>query len=234
LRVLLTRPEPDAARSAAALRARGHEVVLAPLLLIQPVAFTLPQRAWAGVVLTSANAARVLAGRPDLAILARLPVFAVGRRTAEAARAAGFHEVHSADGDKDDLARLIAARRGAGGAPLLHLAGVDRAGELVDCGAAVETVVVYRAVKAERFPPAAERALAAGAIDGVLHYSRRTAEAFLVCAAQAGLRERALAVRQFCLSQQVAAPLLAAGAADVVVASHPDEPALMELIGSPS
>ena len=38
MRLLVTRPEPDNARTAAALRAKGHEVVLAPLLHIEAVA----------------------------------------------------------------------------------------------------------------------------------------------------------------------------------------------------
>src|SRR4051794_34173977 len=38
-RLLVARPEPDGARTAAALRAGGHEVVLAPLLRIELLAF---------------------------------------------------------------------------------------------------------------------------------------------------------------------------------------------------
>ena len=38
MRLLVTRPEPDAARTAASLRARGHDVALAPLLSAQAVA----------------------------------------------------------------------------------------------------------------------------------------------------------------------------------------------------
>ena len=33
MRVLITRPEEDAARTAALLKARGHEAIIAPLLL---------------------------------------------------------------------------------------------------------------------------------------------------------------------------------------------------------
>ena len=36
MRLLVTRPEPDATRQAEKLAARGHEAVLAPLLLIEP------------------------------------------------------------------------------------------------------------------------------------------------------------------------------------------------------
>src|SRR5947209_250139 len=84
MRLLVTRPEPDGERTAAALRARGHEVTLAPLLRIEPVAFDLPQQSFAAVVLTSANAARALAGHPARAALTALPALVVGGRSAEA------------------------------------------------------------------------------------------------------------------------------------------------------
>ncbi len=236
MRLLVTRPEPDNARTAERLRARGHDVLLAPLLRSEPVAFDLPQVALAGVVLTSANAARVLAGHADLAALVALPAFVVGRRTAAAARAAGFTQVHSADGDKDDLAGLIAAQFAAQQlrGPLVYLAGEDRAGDLAadlrPSGVEVRTVVVYRAVMAAAFPLAAAAALQAGEVDGVLHFSRRSAEAYLACARAGGLRAAALAPVHYCLSAEVARPLAAAGAVRCAVAPRPDEAALLALV----
>ena len=241
MRLLVTRPEPDGERTAQALRARGHAVVLAPLLRTEPVAFALPDERFSAVVLTSANAARAIADHPRRAQLTAMPAFTVGRRTAEAARAVGFRAVHSADGDKGDLVALLRAdlvrtQSDTHGAPLLYLAGEDRAGDLAQgdlaqAGLSVCTVVVYRAVKAARFPPEVAAALARGAIDGVLHFSARSAEAYLDCAAHGGIRGEALAPVHYCLSRQVAAPLAAAGAAAVRIAARPDETAMLELVG---
>jgi uroporphyrinogen-III synthase len=231
VRLLVTRPEPDGARTAALLRARGHDVVFAPLLRIEFLDFELPDKAWSAAVMTSANAARAVARHPRREMITALEAFTVGRHTAEAARAAGFRMVHSADGDKDDLADLLRARLGEQSAPLLYLAGEERAGDLATSGMPVVTVVAYRAVKAERFVPAVATALARGALDGVLHFSRRTAETYLDCAAHERMLERALAPVHFCLSQQVAQPLVAAGAATVRIAPHPDEAAMIELVG---
>ena len=60
-------------------------------------------------------------------------MLAVGRSSAEAARAAGFADVASADGDAVDLARLAARRFAGSRLPLLYLAGEDRSGELGGC-----------------------------------------------------------------------------------------------------
>ena len=241
MRLLVTRPEPDGERTAQALRARGHAVVLAPLLRTQTIAFVLPDQAFSAVVLTSANAARAIADHPGRAQLTALTAFTVGRRTAEAARAVGFRDVRSADGDKRDLVDLLRAdlvrtdllRMESGDrAPLLYLAGEDRAGDLAAAGLPVHTAVVYRALKADHFPPPVAAALAQRELDGVLHFSARSAEAYLDCAVHDAIRESALAPVHYCLSRQVAAPLSAAGAVVVRVAARPDEAALLELVGS--
>ena len=229
MRVALTRPQADGERSAAALRARGHDVLLAPLMRVEPIKADLAGN-WSAVAITSANAPGAIAAN---APLLQLPLYAVGARSADAARAAGFTHVTSADGDVRALARLIAERHKRT-APLLYLAGEDRAadlvGELVQGGIKAEMRVIYRAVTAP-FPPALAQALRGGALDAVLHYSARSAETFVARARAAGVTREALAVRHLCLSAQVAAPLQAAGAQDVAVAQHPDEAALIELLG---
>ena len=57
VRLLVTRPERDGERTATALRERGHEVVLAALMRIEPIANApLGEGPWSGLVMTSANA----------------------------------------------------------------------------------------------------------------------------------------------------------------------------------
>ena len=233
MRLLVTRPAPDNARSAEALRARGHDVTLAPVLRVEADAdVDLGAGPWAAVLITSANAARAVADHPRRETCLRVPALCVGRRSAEAARAAGFAEVVSADGDAGDLARLVAAR--APNRPLLWLAGEDRAGDLAGAlaasGIAVHTVVLYRAVAETALPAAVREALAGGAIDGVLHYSRRSADAFEAIVMAAGIDLKSLPTKHYCLSAQVAAPLRQLGIEAVVVAERPDETALLALL----
>ncbi len=232
MRLLVTRPEEGGERSAAMLRARGHEVLLAPLLRIEAIADAdLGASPWSAILLSSANAARAIASHPRIGELTALPVLAVGQRTAEAARAAGFTDVQSADGDAQELTRAATARFAGHRAPLLYLAGEERARDLAGdlVGFVVRTVVTYRAVKAVSLPSAAQTALAAGRLDGVLHFSLRTAEAYVTGARAAGLLDKALAPIHYCLSPRVAGPL--AGAANVRIAVRPDEAALLDLVG---
>jgi uroporphyrinogen-III synthase len=236
MRLLVTRPQDDGERTATALRARGHSVLVAPLLRMEPVAADFGLGPFAAVLTTSANAARAVVAHARIAELRSVPLYTVGGRSAEAARAAGFATVRSADGDAHDLVRLVAQQLTGAAAPLLYLAGEDRSVDLAEQlgrhRLTMRTAVVYRAAVAQRLPREAEQAIAVSDIDGVLHYSRRSAAAFLRCADAAGLRKRALALIHFGLSAQVAAPLAAAGAADVRTAARPEELALLDLVGS--
>lgn len=233
MRLLVTRPEPDGEHTAELLCAQGHEVMLAPMLRIEAIPDAeFGAGPWAAVLITSANGARAMARHPRLGELLALPAVTVGSRSAGAARAAGFTNVESAGGDGEDLVRLVARRFAGTTKPLLYPAGEDRArnlfGDLSRHGIPVETAEVYRAVKAVQLPADVETALRDGRIDGVIHFSQRSVETYLECARQ--LRQQALAPVHYCLSERAAGPLRSAGAQKIVVASHPDEAALLALV----
>jgi uroporphyrinogen-III synthase len=240
VRLLVTRPQPDAERTAAALTRLGHQVECAALLHVEPIPDAeIGRGPWSAVVVTSANALSALESHPRRAELLGLRVFAVGARTAAAARTAGFPDVVAAGGNVRELAQQIRAwadSKSERSDPLLYLAGQDRsgdlAGELAADGWMVRTAVLYRTVKTDRFSPPVAAALAAGQVDGVLHFSRRSAEAYVDCARSAALPDQALAPSHYCMSRQIAEPLAAAGAKIIHIAERPDETALIELIGS--
>jgi uroporphyrinogen-III synthase len=235
--ILITRPHPDNEATAIALRGRGHAVLLAPMLRFEAVATGDDLGAgYDAVIVTSANALRAIAltGHP---ILSR-PLFAVGAHTAEAARAAGFGEVISANGDANALHDLLRARVKAKHlkktARLLYLAGAelsrDLARELGADGFDVATQTTYRMVALSTLPRETMDAFAANAIEAVLHYSVRSARAFVEAVRGAGVEISALSVPQCCLSGNLAAILREAGATRVQVAATPDEKALFEAL----
>jgi len=233
MRVVVTRPHPQGERTAAALAARGHDVWEVPLMTIEPVEADL-SGTWSALAITSANAPAAIAANSAAAGLRKLPVYAVGRRSAEAAREAGFENVTSAGGDVRDLVQLMRERHAGAQAPVLYLAGQDRAADLIAeltaHGIAAEMRVVYRAVT-QGFPDELVAALEAGGdVQAVLHFSRRSAENFVAGARAAGVIGPAMDVRHYCLSAQVAEPLSAAGAGRVMMAPRPEEAALIELV----
>ena len=237
--VLVTRPHPDAEATASALRAKGLEVLLAPMLRFEPVAFHDDADAHYGaVVVTSANALRGI--EPHLAgsRLLRLPLFAVGAHTAAAAQSAGFHNVIPASGDaaglRDCVLAGVKAKELKKASTLLYLAGADLArdlaGELGERGFTVVTHTTYRMIPVPNLPREARDAFAASRIEAVLHYSRRSARAFLEAARAGGVEISALAIPQCCISGAVALVVRDAGAAQVAVAASPDEMALFEAL----
>jgi uroporphyrinogen-III synthase len=230
MRLLITRPEPDATRAANVLRERGHVVLVAPVLTAQTIETEI-KGPYAAVLMTSVNAARAASRYGKLH---QLPVFAVGDRTAEAARASGFSIVESAGGALPELMQLIAVRVGSNSGRLLYLAGEDRsgdlAGDLAARGIEVDTAVVYRAVAAERLPIELAQPLAAGQLDAALHYSPRSVATLLRLAEQAGALNALLNLAHYCLSEAVAVLLRDAGARRISVAARPDETALLGLI----
>jgi uroporphyrinogen-III synthase len=235
--VLVTRPEPDNQVTAATLQQRGFDVLLAPLLQFEPLPFRSDDSVQpAGVIATSANALRAIANHPLRDGLIELPLFAVGARTAEAARTLGFANVLSADGDVAALRRLIVGSltKAARKAPLLRLAGSDAAGDiaadLASDAIAVATLTVYRMIPINRFPDDVRTAFAAHAIEAVLHYSPRSAAAFVAAVRDGGLEIAGLAVLQICMSDAVARILREAGAPRLVVAASPQETAMIDAL----
>src|SRR4051812_34412216 len=226
--VLVTRPLPDGETTAADLRTRGFEALAAPMLRFEPFAFKdEAEIPYGGIIVTSANAIRAVQSQLANSPLPKLPLFAVVERTAAAARAAGFDQIFSADGDAAALRDLIVetakAKKLKKKSPLLYLAGEelarDLAGDLREQGFAVVTHIAYRMVPAKSLPGEVVDGIAAGRIEAVLHYSRRSAQAFVEAARAGGVEISALALPQCCLSAQVAEIVREAGATQVTVAA---------------
>ena len=237
--VLVTRPQPDAETTAASLRARGLEALVAPMLRFEPAVFHEDaDTPYGAIIVSSANALRAIESRLHGSRLLMLPLFAVGEHTAAFARNAGFKKVISAGGDaaalRDCVLASVKSKALKKANPLLYLAGADLArdlaGELGMSGFTVGTQTTYRMMPISSLPRETRDAFAANEIEAVLHYSRRSAHAFLEAVRTAGLEISALSVPQLCISAGVATVLRDAGAMRVMVAASPDENALFALL----
>lgn len=232
LRILVTRPEPDANRTARHLRALGIEPVIAPMLRMKtlPVPAFEPDR-YGAIAITSANAVRALEQIGQTATLSHLCVYAVGDHTAGKAREAGFSRIAHAQNTLASLAHLIASQPPAG--KILYLAAHHQSGDLAGLlaphGIAVETSVLYEMVPEKSLPESAAGALAAGEIAGAVFYSRRTAEVFAARTQGEGYGDMRKRLECLCLSRNCAQPLLESHFLRISLADHPSNEAMMAL-----
>jgi uroporphyrinogen-III synthase len=219
-RVWVTRAEPGATATAERLHARGHTLLVDPVLAVRETGAAIDLDGVAALAFTSANGARAFArttSRRDL------PAFAVGEATAEAARAVGFDRVEDAQGDVHALADLLIARRPG---LVLHLGAAEPAADLPALlaaqGLTARSVAVYETV-----PVRPETALAAlESLDAVLLHSPRATRAIadLLTPDQAGHLSFAA------ISPAAARPLLDRGWTRVRAAATPDEASLLSLL----
>lgn len=179
LRVAITRAQPEAERTAERVRARGAEAVVAPLLTIVPCGYDTNTEGAQAIIFTSTNGVRAF---PDVRGARDRIVLTVGDATADAARAAGFSDVRSADGDVSALAALAKATLDPAKGKLIHIAGDhvagDLGGELRTAGFSVERRLAYASVAAIAVPDALRQPL-----DIVLFHSVRAAETFVALGA---------------------------------------------------
>jgi len=182
--VLILRPEPGAARTGERARQLGLSPTVAPLFRTMPLAWDAPPPlAFDAIFLTSLHAAR-LAGR-GLAAYLRLPCYAVGDATAEAAAEAGFLDVRTGPSDGAALVRQAAAD---GITRALHLCGRDHI-DLDEGPVSVTSRPVYAAEADAQLPSLALGALERGAL--LLLHSPRAARTAAHLIDEAGIpRER--------------------------------------------
>jgi uroporphyrinogen-III synthase len=234
MRLLVTRPEPDATRTADALVALGHTPILCPMLdIVREPPRPLPAGCQA-IAATSANAIRALAAHPDFAAVRNLPLFAVGDRSAVEARRAGFAAARSAGGGLPELCDRIVSDLDPAEGSILYAAGDVQSGDLAAgigaAGFAVATAILYRSVARPRLSDAALAALRSRGIDGVLIFSARSAEAFVDALAADGLSPLPETIAAFAISEQAAAPLAGALRGPVQSAARPEQIALFALL----
>ncbi len=234
MHVLVTRPIDDAQDLAAALAARGHQALIAPMLTIAPdegVEGPLDLAGVQALLFTSANGARVFAG---LSEARDLPVFTVGDASAGAARDAGFARVESAGGDVADLARLVAERLDPKGGALYHAAASKVAGDLKGLLEAesfsVRRDVLYDATLASGLTKELRAAITAGSLDVATFFSPRSAETFVSLVQDAGLDGACTRTVALALSEAVADKLRALSWAGIEVAAQPNQDTLLALL----
>jgi uroporphyrinogen-III synthase len=208
MKVINTRPAPDAEAFSKAIRAAGAEPILSPVMAIRFRDAPAAVEAGESLAFTSANGVRAFAcANPRQ----RPKAFAVGAATAEEARRAGFNDLETADGDVESLAALIAISKEP--SRILHLAGSDRAGDLVAAlaarGVRARRLVLYDALPAADLALEACQVLSAEPQNcAVGLFSPRSAALFYAQTVRAGLEELLSNATLLAFSEPVAAAAL--------------------------
>ena len=237
MRLLVTRPEPDASEQGQKLGQLGLSALIEPLMEIEFLDVEgLDEAVLAAqaLIATSRNGLRALARLPVIGQALHTPVLAVGPATARLASEMGFDEVHEGGGRAQDLLALAGAACQPARGPLLHLAGEELAFDLrggVEAqGFVVIQPVLYRATAKSELSVAAKNELESGTLAGVILMSPRTAKTYARLIAEADLEEAIGPVMHFCLSEAVAEQLSGDPEPRYLVAKRPREDDLLALI----
>lgn len=227
MRILVARSLEDAERTAGKLTALGHEALIAPVTQVVSTGDPAPVEAHDALIVTSAHAVESLA-----AMDRGLPVFAVGERTADVLRGAGFTAVTVGEGDAVSLSGLIRAQLSPG-QTLLHVTGRhhkdEPAASLTAAGYRVLQWEAYEAKAVDRLPESVADALGSGKIGAALHYSRRSADLLIRLCEEAGLRLALAGCSHLCLSMDVAEAFKGMQV-PLLVSREPTEEALLGLL----
>jgi len=228
--VLVTRPEPMAAQTAARVAALGLTPVIAPLLDISLLAASLPDASRLQAVLVTSAAA--IPGVP--ASHRALPLLAVGDMTAERAREAGFSRVHSAGADAQALADLAVRQLNPAAGPLL-LAAREGLGEpleldLQDRGFTVIRRAVYAVAPVASLPEPARAALRDGSLRAALFFSADTARAFVRLVQAENLADLVAEIDALAIGEPAAVALRVLPWRGVHVAAHPTQDHMLGLL----
>ncbi len=233
---IVTRPRVDAEPLAAALEAKGYGPVMAPLLELAQTGVPAARleraaNAAAALAFTSKNGVHAYAG---LTPQRDATVFAVGARTADAARAAGFADVRDAGRDAGALAALIDRTLPPGLRSVLHLSGDEVAADLAEllkpAGVAVRRIAVYRMLEAAELTEFARIALERRTARLAVFLSPRTARVFVRLVRKARLVESVRGCDALVLSPAIAAEATKLPFARVIAAERPDLDALIAAI----
>ena len=212
-RVLIIRSQPGAAESERRVRDIDLTPLCEPIFSLEPMPADLP--AFDALAFTSLNGVRMFSA------LCPIPP------TADEARAMGFLNVVSADGEAGALFNRIQADL-PNGYSVLHAGNEESRGDLCgrlnDAGRTCFFRALYRAAPLSRPGPILERHLTGSdPVDAVLIHSPRAAA---ILAGFLSLRSTASPLRIAAISPAAAAPLKNY-ATETAIASSPDETSLL-------
>lgn len=204
--LLLTRPQSDSEKLSQELYQDGFECLIAPMLEILPLDFVMPDfEDYDGAFITSGNAVQILCDHKDFKNSAfDASVYCTGAQTHDALKDKGFTNVQMIEGVAKDLVKYLSDKAGQ---KFIHLRGVHAAFPLEKVlkkkNVQVISLPIYTAQKAQEIDAEIIQAIKSRTVNGVVLYSKRTAESFLAIAKKQDFIKDLQPVDIFCISKSV-------------------------------
>jgi uroporphyrinogen-III synthase len=181
MHILLTRPFEDCSEMILKFQSLGNKVSHLPLLRIDKVNYDeTALMGLKGIIFTSANAVKFLDVKK---INKKLLCFCVGNATEKKARAVGFQNVISAEGNVENLKELILQNFDQKDGKMIYVSGetisVDLDQQLLKEGYNIKRIINYRTVHNENFNNKFVKELKLNMPDIVYVYSQNSALNFI-------------------------------------------------------
>ncbi|NJM51566.1 MAG: uroporphyrinogen-III synthase [Sphingomonadales bacterium] len=200
----------------------GFDPAVLPLFHVQPLPWQVPaDMPYDALLITSANAVHL--GGARLAQLYKLPVYAVGAKSAQCAADAGL--TVAATGTQD--AEAIVAKAAADGVSrLLWLRGKKASDFDIPSCITINSHIVYDAARIE---PPIDFASQVRSANVILLHSPQAARYFAECCERSGIEKSAITIAA--LSPNIA-DSAGEGWAKTIIAPRPDDALLLNMIAS--
>ena len=230
--ILILRGEEDSGELAEAIKAKGFEPLIEPVLQIEFLDVEFPDiEPMQPLVITSANGVRALAAKTTER---RNPVFAVGANTADEARRVGFVDIQTAAGTAEDLVELLLQAHKTGLMTSIYIRATDISKDLVRIlsknGMNMEEFVAYEAKPAQYLSINLLRRLDNREIDAVMAFSVRGGKTFAELAEQYDRVHRLKSTKALCISNAVVESVSVLPFQQTLVADTPDRYGMMKLL----
>ncbi|PZQ45259.1 MAG: hypothetical protein DI551_07895 [Micavibrio aeruginosavorus] len=230
--IAIVRSGEDAPEIEAAIREAGRIPLFEPILKIEPIDVDLPEiEQGEALVFTSGHAIEVFAERSGRR---NIPVYTVGRNTADIARQNGFTNIVNAAGTVDDLAEILKIVAKSGEIDLIYLRGEDVSqdlrGILNKNGVNLREFTLYRAILADSLSLALLKAIDQRALEAVMLFSARGALALAELLEQYDRAGRMRTTKALCIGDSVVQSVSVLPFERVLVSSKPDRHGMIELI----
>lgn len=202
--ILLTRPKQQSQDLAAFLENAGFATFIEPLFSVKKnLPAKKPTREITAIIITSANACDAVI---NFELEKNLPVFSVGKKTAEKLIAAGFYNIVTAENSAESLKELIIKKADKAG-EILYFHGseitLDFKKALEPFNFSVQKILAYETFASENFSAEFLEISQQKTFDQVLLFSQNSAKIFFKLAARHNLLEYFATSQILCLSEKI-------------------------------